>query len=203
MLIPEGSAPSAFSPDGTQLLLRRFQQRPGNSDLAIARVVRTNSGLSVEDRREYLATPNSSCTQARSLPTASGSPTCRAEGGTYEVFVRAVPDTGSALPRLAEHRQLSRLVSHGAGTVLPVRQRSDHWCPGDATRSGAFIPEPPKPWGSRRLEGLTTNRLFDLHSDGRRIVGVVSASGDGARPNGRVTFLLNFKDELRRRVPLP
>ena len=77
VLVPEGSAPSAFSTDGTQLLLRRFRQRGGDSDLVIARVVRTDSGLSVEDRREDPATPNSEFRQERSLPTASGSPTCR------------------------------------------------------------------------------------------------------------------------------
>ena len=125
-------------------------------------------------------------------------------GGTYEVFVRAVPDIGARY-RVSQSTGSCPVWSRTApelffqsesGQIKPVSRY--------ATRSGAFIPEPPKPWGSRRLDGHDDDPPFcHLHPDGRRIVGVVWRRATAGGPNGRVTFLLNFKDELRRRVPLP
>jgi hypothetical protein len=68
-------------------------------------------------------------------------------------------------------------------------------------RDGKFAPETPRPWGTVRLDGLPTNRLFDLHPDGKRIIGMMAPAGDDPVPPGHVTFLFNFADELQRLVP--
>ena len=64
--------------------------------------------------------------------------------------------------------------------------------------------DPPEPWISKRLDGLRTNRLYDLAADGKRILGMFAPDdGDGeASRNTDVTVLFNLADELRRRVPL-
>ena len=124
------------------------------------------------------------------------------ESSIYEVYVRAVPDTGARY-RVSLASGNFPAWSRTAPEIYFQASDGQIMVSRYAVRSGAFIPEPPKAWGGKRLEGLTTNRLFDLSPDGARVVGSFTAAGEGARPNGRVTFLLNFTDELRRRIPLP
>ena len=42
---------------------------------------------------------------------------------------------------------------------------------------------------------------YDLTPDDKRLLGHVIPGNAEFQPSGRVTFLLNFFDELRRRVP--
>ena len=71
------------------------------------------------------------------------------------------------------------------------------------TSNGVFNPSKPRLWTEKRLSGLPTNRLFDVHPDGNRIITFVSPDNRTAMSERQVTFLFNFVDELRRRVPLP
>ena len=72
-----------------------------------------------------------------------------------------------------------------------------------AIKNGAFAVGTPRQWNTTRIAGLLTNRLFDLHPSGDRIAALASSDEAPKVPDSQLTFLFNFIDELRRRVPLP
>ena len=66
----------------------------------------------------------------------------------------------------------------------------------------SFVPGKPRLWSDQRIlyTGGTPN--LDLAPDGKRfVVFVEPESGGEAKGPVRVTMMLNFFDELRRRVP--
>ena len=67
-------------------------------------------------------------------------------------------------------------------------------------KGDTFVADPPKPFSEKRLANLPLNGSYDVASDGR-IVGLFPTEAPGsARAQNHVTFLLNFADEIRRRV---
>ena len=68
-----------------------------------------------------------------------------------------------------------------------------------SVRGDSFEAGQPRPWSEKVVQNANG---FDLTPDGKRAVVVTLTSG--ANPAERpthVTFLLNFADELRRKVP--
>jgi serine/threonine-protein kinase len=120
------------------------------------------------------------------------------ESGTFEVYVRAFPGPGG-----------SWKVSKGAG-ALPIwsrRERKLFYQTPDGrimavaySVSGAsFKSEPPRQWSPKQVltRGYTD---LDLSPDGKRFA-VFPRPQD--TESVHVTFLLNFFDEMARRVPGP
>jgi hypothetical protein len=72
----------------------------------------------------------------------------------------------------------------------------------DYTVNGnAFIPSKPRLWTERRIffPGLYN---LALHPDGKRFAVFPMPEDSGEKGPVRVTFVLNFFDELRRKVPV-
>ena len=59
-------------------------------------------------------------------------------------------------------------------------------------------------WSDKRLGGAAGGlRSYDVAPDGKRIVALMPVeTPDVQRSRHQVTFLLNFADELRRKVPM-
>src|SRR5580700_10873324 len=67
-------------------------------------------------------------------------------------------------------------------------------------RGDSFVADDPRTWSERRLVSFTT-RSYDPAPDGKRVVALMPADPPQERPD-HVVFLLNFFDDLHRRVPL-
>jgi serine/threonine-protein kinase len=124
------------------------------------------------------------------------------ESGTAEVYVRPFPGPGGKW-------QISN-----AGGLLPVWSRNgrelffqsldsrimvvDYTATGDS-----FIQSEPRLWSKQQLQYSGGNPNYDLAPDGKRfaIFPELKAPAE-EKGNVHVTFLLNFFDELRRRVPV-
>jgi hypothetical protein len=63
---------------------------------------------------------------------------------------------------------------------------------GYSVAGDSFTPARPRPWNDTRVES------FDLLPDGKRVVMIPAADQKEAT---HATFLLNFMDDLRRRLP--
>ncbi|HEY3176759.1 MAG TPA: hypothetical protein VGK94_13470 [Candidatus Polarisedimenticolia bacterium] len=75
---------------------------------------------------------------------------------------------------------------------------------GYTARSDSFSPGKPQVWSRKTLPSLGGNYPYDLAPDGKRFAVVLSSGGaeeQGHKPADSVTVLLNFFDELRRKVP--
>jgi len=67
-----------------------------------------------------------------------------------------------------------------------------------------FLPEKSRVWSERQLGDWGVNRMYDLAPDGKRFAVILDMDQTGdSKPATSVTVLVNFLDELRRRVPLP
>jgi hypothetical protein len=123
-----------------------------------------------------------------------------AESGSNQVYVRAYPDRGAKW----------QVSSDGGFAPLWSRTRSELLYQGDGgrlmaasytVRDGSFVPEKPRLWTTRRLATVGFSQSFDLAPDGEHVVGLIPADTPESRETLRhVGVLLNFPDELRRRI---
>jgi len=123
--------------------------------------------------------------------------------GPYQVYVMAFPGGGH------EWR-----ISHDGGNY-PAWSRYGHeiyfWRSDEhqpqgqlmvaswQARGDAFVAEEPRAWTGRTIASFTTTRSYDPALDGR-VVALMAADAPAAGQDYAI-FLLNFFDELRRRVP--
>ncbi len=122
------------------------------------------------------------------------------ESGGFQVYVRAFPDKGGKW-------QIST-----AGGVYPTWSRTQRelffespdnqiMVAGYAVQGDSFMADKPRLWSETRLANLGLFKNYDLAPDGRRIAALMPAEGaDAHQPRNHVVFLMNFFDEVRRRV---
>ena len=68
-------------------------------------------------------------------------------------------------------------------------------------KNGAFVPGGPREWTSTRLADTGVINNFDVHPDGTRVLGLLPADLEADRHNRNyITVVLNFSEEVRRRV---
>ena len=128
---------------------------------------------------------------------------CSNESDQLEVYVVPFPGpgrkwristAGGAFPAWARNEQelfFQDLESH---RIMGVTYEAS----GDSFAAAS----PPRAWSDSRLLELGVHRAYDVAPDGRRLAGVLYADGTGEwKRVMKVNFLLNFLDELRRRVP--
>jgi serine/threonine-protein kinase len=123
-----------------------------------------------------------------------------AEGGSYEVYVRAFPDKGIKV-------QISN-----AGGVMPVWSRNGHelfyrtedqriMVANYAVAGESFVADKPRVWFAKRLANIGLGGNFDLAPDGKRFVALMPGESPQPRETqNHVTLVVNFFDEVRRRV---
>jgi hypothetical protein len=66
-------------------------------------------------------------------------------------------------------------------------------------RGDSFAAETPRVWFEKKIANFPSTMSYGPAPDGRRMVALMPA--DTQEPRDRVIFLLNFFDELQRRVP--
>jgi Tol biopolymer transport system component/tRNA A-37 threonylcarbamoyl transferase component Bud32 len=72
---------------------------------------------------------------------------------------------------------------------------------GYSAKGETFLPGKPVVWSDKQIFAPTNDENFDVSPDGRKIAAIMQLSGESGA-SVHVTFLLNFFDELRRRVPV-
>ena len=187
--------PYGFSPDGRWLLYA--QQTPQGRELGIVPFEKNG-----EDAR--LGQPKTLVRSPTLLVGAQFSPDGRwvayhsNETGINEVYVTRLEGGRSKVP-----------ISNGGGRY-PLWSRTTRELffldaegrvmVANYTVAGeALSATKPRRWADLRLPRLPTNG-YDLAPDGKRFVAILDAGGTSAPKS--VTVLLNFLDELRRRVPI-
>jgi len=123
------------------------------------------------------------------------------ESGALEVYVRAYPNNGGKWQ-----------ISNGGG-MYSAWSRNGHelfyrtvdnqiMLASYTAKGDSFAAQKPRVWSQKRIANIGQNMNYDV-APGKRIAAIMPAEASGAQPaQGRVTFVLNFFDELRRRVPV-
>ena len=120
------------------------------------------------------------------------------ESGHYQVYVQAFPDKhgkrqisgdSGSYPAWSRNAHEVFFWSHGQLMVASYHEQRD-----------SFVADKPRVWTEKELSPFSTTRSYDPAPDGKHVVALMPAE-TLQDAHDRVIFLLNFFDELRRRVP--
>jgi serine/threonine-protein kinase len=121
----------------------------------------------------------------------------------HEIYVRAFPGTASSGKRqVSKNGGLYPMWSRN-GRQLFFRTEDNQVMVADCDVSGdTFVSYNPRIWSDTRLADIGPQANYDVAPDGNRILAVLPVVPSGQNAEHHVVFLLNFFDELRRRVPV-
>ncbi len=125
------------------------------------------------------------------------------ESGTYQVCIRAYPDKGGKW-QVSSDGGVYPVWSKN-GRELFFRSPDDRIMVAAYTvKSDSIVADKPRVWSERQLEhfGIIGFGSYDLAPDGKRVAALMPAEEVASqREQSQVIVLLNFFDELRRKVP--
>jgi serine/threonine-protein kinase len=192
--------PWSFTPDGKQLTFTEIDPRT-RFDIWTMPLELEGRTLQAGKPEVFLQTVTSERSPALS-PDGRWLTYSSDESGTHQVYVRAFPDQGGKW-------QISK-----SGGTYPMWSRSGHelifetpdrkiMAAAYTVKGDSFVAENPRVWSDKQLGGLNQLKNVDISPDGKRIAALIAAESKGAQQaKSHVVFLVNFFDELRRRVPV-
>jgi serine/threonine-protein kinase len=207
-------APSAFSPDGKRLAYYQVSD-DGYWEIWTAPVEGDGEpgapGLRVGKAVRFLRTsiPTTGMNDMRPSPAPAFSPDghwlaySSSETGRSEVYVRPVQGSGNKSPISTEGGQYP-IWSHNERELFFLGLDWRIMVVRYTATGDSFAVSNPQVWSPKSLARVPVNIPYDLTPDGKRFA-VLLHPGGTAEPEqksiDRVTVLLNFFDELKRRVP--
>jgi Tol biopolymer transport system component len=191
--------PGSFSPDGKRLAFTETNPQSG-WDLWTVSVENQGGQLQAGKPEVFLKTPFIEVMPVFS-PNGRWIAYMSDETGTEEIYVRAFPDRGGKW-----------MISNGGGMMALWSQngRELFYRTADqrimvvtyTVRGDSFVADKPRLWTEKRLADTSIYQNLDITPDGKRFMVLLPAEVAGEQQvQNHVTFLLNFFDELRRRVP--
>ncbi len=72
---------------------------------------------------------------------------------------------------------------------------------GYSVTGDTFVPSKPRRWSETPISNATGAANFDVAPDGKRIIGFPPPDQDRTKGNLHLTFVFNFLDEVKRRIP--
>jgi serine/threonine-protein kinase len=190
--------PWSFTRDGRQLAFVDIDQATG-ADIWTVSVETVSSGLRAGKPEAFLRTPFHERGPMFS-PDGHWLAYLSNESGVYQIYVQPfaqkggkqqVSGDGGTFPAWSRNRNELFFVSLGDNRRLMAASYRAH---GDS-----LLIDTPRVY-SNKVVVFGTTRSYDPAPDGQSIVALTAADAKHG-PQDRVVFLLNFFDELRRRVP--
>jgi len=123
------------------------------------------------------------------------------ESGAYRVYAEAFPQKGHKL-QISNDDTAAPAWSRNGNDLFFWHFGADNQIMSVSckSRGHSLVTDKPRVW-SRQIAWFRTTRSYDPAPDGKRIV-VLMPADTSQEPRDRLIFLLNFFDELRRRVPV-
>jgi serine/threonine protein kinase len=190
--------PSSFTPDGKRLAFSEVTPDGGAEIRTVP--VESRSGQVRAGEPQFFLKTSTVQTFAAFSPDGRWLAYADAEAGSYEVYVRAFPDNGT------------RVLISNAGGVTPVWSRNGHELFYRAVDNGlmvanytvkgdSFVADKPRVWSGKKLANIGMAVNFDLAPEGKRVAVLMPVQSPEPRETqSHVTLVLNFFDEVRRRV---
>jgi serine/threonine-protein kinase len=201
--------PSSFSPDGTRLLY-------GIANAAEPAIWTVPLDLTDPEHpkpgkpERFVTLKGSFVGDATFSPDGRWIAYQSSESGRGEVYVRPFPTAASKWQvstdgglRPVWSRDGRELFYLQPGTTNRLTGRVSLMAVPYSTSGDAFTPGQPRAWSASPFPGsrFGSRPDFDVAPDGKRVIGVMPSEGATSGESPGVTFLLNFADELRRKVP--
>lgn len=189
--------PWSFSPDGKRLAYLEFA---GNYQIWTLPLEDQGGQLRAGKPEQFLKSQFGRLYGPAFSPDGHWLAYASEESGKFEVYVRAFPPPASGLGgkwQISNNGGIGPSWSRN-GRELIYRAGDQLMAVNYSASGGSFVAEKPRVW-IEKLPG--TN--WDLAPDGKRVVVLTPVgSTQGSKAEHEVTFLFNFFDELRRRVPV-
>jgi len=191
--------PRSFAPDGTRLA---FDTGPTVSQIWTVPMKTAPEHLRLGAASRFIdaATP---------VPDAQFSPDGRwiayvsAESGMANIFVRPFPGPGGTA-QVSTRGGRFPIWSQNGRELFYLGPDKRIQVATYTTSGNSFSPGKSRVWSERQLGDWGVNRMYDLAPDGKRFAVILDTDQTGdSKPATSVAVLVNFFDELRRRVPLP
>jgi serine/threonine-protein kinase len=188
--------PFSFAPDGR---LAYLELGAGGYDLWTLPLEIDGSGLKPGKPEVFLQTPYEERHPAFS-PDGRWIAYSSNESGAFQVYVRPFPDK-SGKWQISTNGGVYPVFSR-TGQKLFFRTEDNQVMLANYTVQGdSFVADKPRVWSETRLADLGIILNYDVAPDGKRILALMpSEAQKGERTPSHVTFMLNFADEIRRRL---
>jgi len=190
--------PYSFSPDGKRLAYSELNPQTGFDIWILPLEGDDRDHLKVGTPEPFLRTTANERDPAIS-PDGRWLAYSSDESGTFEVYAQPFPGPASKWRVSTQGGRLpiwSRSRRELAYQTLDDRIMMVPYSVNGAT----FTPGTPQSWSDKQLASLLAGANMDLAPDGKRFAVLMSPQAEPRSPT-EVTFLLNFFDELRRKVP--
>jgi serine/threonine-protein kinase len=191
--------PSSFSPSGR--LAYREQEADTGSDLWTLPLDLTHPDHPIPGQAEpFLRTPHDE-TGPLFSPDGRWIAYRSNESGNDEVYVRPFPNANGGKWQISSGGGLYALWSNNGRELFYETPDSQIMVVEYSVADGSFVPGKPRLWSEKRLFYAGSVNL-DLAPDGKRFaVLALPDTPPGEKGTVHVTMLLNFFDELKRRIP--
>ncbi len=185
--------PGSFSPNGKRLAFSGFGA--GTVDLLTVPIDSEGGGLRAGKPQGFLETTANELFPAFS-PDGRWIAYQSLEEENFEIFVRAFPDTGGKW-QISNGEAWFAIWSPNGRELFYRTKDQRIMVVSYTTKGDTFVPDKPRLWNSTRLADTNIYRNLDIHPDGKRFLALMPSE---EHPRNQVTFLLNFSDEVRRRL---
>jgi serine/threonine-protein kinase len=192
--------PYSFSPDGRRLAYYVLSPETRNDIWTIALDLSDPEHPKPGKPEPFLQTPYEELRPTFS-PDGRWIAYASSQSGPAEVYVRPFPGPGGQW----------QISTGGGGNPIWSRNTRELFYTNPehrimvvayTTEGGSFMPGKPRLWSSTQIRQPTIAAFLDLAPDGKRFaVFPVPADEVRQRNSSHVTFLLNFFDEVKRRIP--
>jgi serine/threonine-protein kinase len=191
--------PSSFAPDGGRLAYYAGRPDLGGFDLWTVPVEEGASGPRAGNSEPFLRTPANEVHPTFS-PDGHWIAYGSNESGIFQVYVVSYPD---------KSRKVQVSSDGGDFTVWSHVRHELFFRGGDnrimvaayEVKDGLFLPHKARVWSEVRLaELLNASRNFSMSADGTRAAVLMPAEAAQPAPGNHVVFVLNFFDDLCRRM---
>ncbi len=124
------------------------------------------------------------------------------ESGNYQVYVRAFPAQGGKW-LISNAGGLFPVWSHNGRELFFRSSENRIMVASYIVKGDSFVADQPRVWSEKRLAPVGFAQTFDVAPDGKRIAVLMPVeTPEAQQAQNHVVFLINFFDELRRKVPL-
>ena len=196
-LIPEVGKPFSFSPDGRLVY-------SGNAGGALPDIRTVPMDLSDPEHpkpgtvEKFLSDPHVVNVDPAFSPDGKFLAYSSSELGGEEVFVTSYPGHGGKWKISAEGGKFPAW-SRTAHELLFLSSNDRIMAVDYSVEGGSFSAGKPRVWSPTQIRRTSVSKNFDLAPDGKRVVFFPRAA-EQSKGSLHAVFLLNFSDELRRRV---
>ena len=193
--------PCSFSPDGKRLAYSQYQESSSfRGEIWTAPIEGDRDDPQLGKAEAFLLTSFSEWDPTFS-PDGHWLAYSSNESGNYELYVRPFPGPGGK-SQISTEGGSYPIWSRDGRKLFFVTPDLRIMVTSYTAKGDSFAAGKPQVWSQKNLTYLGGNYPYDLAPDGQRFAVVLNPGGTEERPTDSVTVLLNFFDELRRKVPL-